>query len=168
MGNERFDASRSDGIHARLARMAGEWTGTTRVWFDPAAGPAMEMPQRGTLRVVLGGRFVLHEYVSGGEGHADGRVDEGIALYGMHLDAGRFETAWVDSFHTGTSILFSTEADAGTGFTALGSYSAGDGPAWGWRTRISQPSDDELLIEMTNIEPDGVEARAVETRYRRA
>ena len=165
MGKAELEDSLRSGAHHRLAAMAGDWQGTTRVWFEPDAPPAMEVAQRGTMRTVLGGRFLLHEYRYGEAGQAG----EGLALYGLHLDAGAFESAWIDSFHTGTSIMFSTAA-AGSGapFGVLGHYGDGrGGPDWGWRTEIAQPDADTLLVTMFNIPPGGDEARAVETRYRR-
>ncbi|HVI58401.1 MAG TPA: DUF1579 family protein [Luteimonas sp.] len=166
MGKVELEASLRDGVHRRLAAMAGQWQGTTRVWFEPDEPPVMDVAQRATLRPVLGGRFLLHEY-SYGEGEQAG---EGMALYGLHLDAGAFESAWVDTFHTGSSILFSTAAAAGpdAGFAAIGHYGDGKGgPDWGWRTQIAQPDDATLVITMFNIMPTGEESKAVETRYRR-
>jgi hypothetical protein len=165
--------SAQDGIgpHQHLARMAGEWEGSYRLWFEPDM-LAAESAQRGTLRAVLGGRFLLHEYTW----DFDGRSHAGIALYGYHIDERRWECAWVDSFHTGSSIMFSVspgEADVDTvaeRFSVLGSYGDGQtppGPRWGWRTAIEQPDGDSLVIVMTNIAPDGGEGRAVEVRYAR-
>ncbi len=164
MGKAAFEQSLKSGMHARLAAMAGDWHGTTRVWFDPDQPPMMEVGQTGTLRSVLGGRFVLHEYRYG-----DGeQAGEGIALYGLHLDANALQAAWVDSFHTGTSIMSFAADAAGDGFSVLGSYDDGKGgPSWGWRIEITQPSADALVITMFNIEPGGEEARAVETVYAR-
>lgn len=165
MGRAEFEASLREGGHRALAAMAGEWQGTTRVWFEADAPPVMEVAQRGSLRSVLGGRFLLHEYRYG-EGTE--QAGEGIALYGLHLDENRHEAAWVDSFHTGSSILFSAAVDDGNGFKALGSYGDGQGgPRWGWRTEISQPADDRIVVRMFNIEPEGQEAKAVETVYDR-
>ena len=164
MGRAEFETSLREGGHKALAAMAGGWQGTTRVWFEPDQPPVMEVAQRGTLRSVLSGRFLLHEY-SYGEGEQAG---EGIAMYGLHLDEGQYESAWVDSFHTGSSIIFSTAGDDGGGFKVLGSYGDGrGGPRWGWRTEIAQPSADELVVTMFNITPDGEETRAVETLYAR-
>jgi Protein of unknown function (DUF1579) len=162
-----LDASRSAGPHARLARMAGDWAGTYRLWFEPGA-PISEAPQRGTIRSVLDGRFLLHEY----EWRFDDKIRTGIALYGYHLDEARWECAWVDSFHCGSSILFSQTAGVvdPAHLAVLGSYGDGQtppGPRWGWRTEIEQPDDDTLVIVMTNIAPDGEEAKAVEVRYAR-
>lgn len=164
MGKADFERSLQSGGHQALAAMAGDWQGTTRVWFEPDKPPAMEVAQSGSLRSVLGGRFLMHEYRYG-EGDQAG---EGIAFYGLHLDENAYEAAWIDTFHTGTSILFSTAADDGGGFKALGSYGDGQGgPRWGWRTEIAQPSADELVIAMFNITPDGQEMKGVETRYSR-
>ena len=114
--------------------------------------------------MILGGRFLLHEYETGFGGDAH----QGVAIYGLHLDAHAFGSAWVDSFHTGTSVIFSTAAAQASQFWLLGSYGDGQqGPPWGWRTDIDQPDIDTLVITMFNISPQGEEARAVETRYRR-
>ena len=164
MGKAEFEASLASGAHAALARMAGEWEGRTQVWFEPGQPPAMDVAQRATIRSILGGRFALHEYAYG-EGEQAG---EGVAIYGVHLDADACESAWVDTFHTGTSLLFSKAPRDAGGYKVLTHYSDGKGgPDWGWRTELSQPSGDELLIAMFNILPDGQEAKAVETRYRR-
>lgn len=155
------------GPHQHLARMAGEWDGTYRLWFEPDM-LAGESSQRGSLRPVLGGRFLLHEY----SWDFDGRSYAGIAMYGYHIDERRWECAWVDSFHTGSSIMFSASPETAVAerFSVLGSYGDGQappGPRWGWRTEIEQPDDDRLVIVMTNIAPDGREGRAVEVDYAR-
>ena len=155
------------GPHQQLARMAGDWEGTYRLWFEPDM-LAAESAQRGSLRAVLGGRFLLHEYTW----DFDGRSHAGVALYGYHIDERCWQCAWVDSFHNGSAIMFSTASGPGAEphFSVLGSYGDGQtppGPRWGWRTEITQPDDDALLIVMTNIAPDGGEARAVEVTYTR-
>lgn len=161
MGKHAFETSITDGAHKRLAGMTGDWAGTTRVWFGPDQ-LADESPQSGRIRVVAGGRFLLHEYDSAFQGEAQ----QGAAIYAVHLDAGTCESAWADSFHTGTSIMFSSAATDGDRFAVLGGYDDGKGgPRWGWRTEIEQPGDDELVITMFNISPQGEETKAVETRY---
>lgn len=88
----------------------------------------------------------------------------------------RYECIGIDSFHTGSAILFRpNQVTRGSRcrtrrFTQLGSYGSGQAPPgsrWGWRTEIEQPYDDHLVITMTNISPDGEEAKAVEVQYTR-
>jgi Protein of unknown function (DUF1579) len=164
MGKNAFEASLAEGgIHHRLARMAGDWEGTYQLWFEPdkLAGSGT---QRGSIRTALGGRFLLHEY----QGSCNGDAFSGIALYGHHIDERSWESAWIDSFHTGTAMMFSTAPVQDARFGVLGSYGDGQtppGPRWGWRTEIEQPDEDHLVIVMTNITPQGEEAKAVEVRY---
>jgi Protein of unknown function (DUF1579) len=163
MGQKEFEASRAGGVHARLARMAGQWQGRFRLWFEPGE-PAEDTVQSGSIRVLLGGRVLLHEY----SGHCNGETMEGVALIAHHLDERRYETAWAESFGTGTSIMFSTGVSGDPRLSMLGSYSDGQGgPRWGWRTEIEQPDDDTLDLRMYNITPAGEEALAVEVNYRR-
>lgn len=162
MGKKEFEASKTEGAHRRLANMAGDWEGTFKLWFEPG-DPACQSAQRGTIRPVLDGRFLLHEY----ETEMNGDPISGIAIYGYHLDRGRWESAWGESFGTGTQLMYST-GPVGSGLNVLGSYGDGQGgPDWGWRTEIEQPDPDTLVIVMTNITPQGEEAKAVETRYLR-
>ena len=163
MTRRTFDDSKAEGgIHHRLGQLVGEWEGTTKTWFEPDK-LADESPWRGTLRAALGGRFVVHEY----EGSMQGKPLSGMAIYGYHLDPDRYEMAWVDSFHTGSGIMFFKGQNEGRGYDVRGSYEAPPGPPWGWRTELQQPEADRLVITHYNITPEGQEAKAVETEYRR-
>lgn len=163
MGRKEFEASLADGVHARLVRMAGQWEGRFRLWFEPGK-LADESLQRGSIRVLLGGRVLLHEYT----GHCAGEPMEGVALIAYHLDERRYESAWAESFGTGTALMFSTGVSGDPRLSMLGSYSDGQGGSRsGWRTAIEQPDDDTLDLRMYNITPEGDEALAVEVNYRR-
>ena len=164
MSKEMFERSATEGVHRRLAEMAGDWEGRFRLWFEPGK-PADDSVQRGRIRLVGGGRFLLHEY----EGHCSGEPFEGVALWAYHLDDNAFECAWGESFGTGTSIMFSTGRVDDGRLRALGSYADGQGgERWGWRTELSQPDPKHLNIRMFNISPAGDEALAVEVNYTRA
>lgn len=150
--------------HQRLARMAGRWEGLCRLWFA-CDMLAAETRQQGTLRPILRGRFLQHDYVW----TFDDRPQAGIALLGHHIDEQRWECAWADSFHTGSSMMFSVSPDppgSEAAIEVLGGHPGGRS-RWGWRTRFEQPSDDRLLITMRNVSPEGEETVAVEVAYAR-
>ena len=107
----------------------------------------------------------MHEY----RGSLSGKPLEGIAIFGFSISHNKYHAAWVDSFHMGTAIMFSSGNKNDDKLTVTGSYGAGvdDGEEWGWRTEMQLTGKDELVITSYNISPAGEEAKATETVYRR-
>lgn len=150
--------------HEQLLALVGRWSGTTSTWLDPSA-PADQAGTEATIEALLGGRFIRIDYQSA----VQGKPHAGQMLLGFHSDAGAFELAWLDSFHTGTALMLSTgPLQADGAISVLGSYRAGP-ERWGWRTVLRPPvlASDELVIEAYNIAPSGHEDRAIETRLKR-
>lgn len=163
MSSNKFETSKTSGVHYQLSDLAGEWQGTTKTWFEPDQ-LGDESPMQGTMKVVLDGRFVLYEY----QGSLGGKQFEGIAIIGFSISSATFQLAWADSFHTGTDIMFSEGKGGDKLFNALGSYGAAEMPEpWGWRTEIDLPNKDTLIITAYNITPSGEESKATETIYAR-
>ncbi len=163
--SEKFETSKATGMHFQLSELVGEWEGTAKTWLKPDK-IADESPMRGSMRLVLGGRFIMHEY----KGSMGGKPLEGIAIYGYHLELGKFQSAWIDSFHNGSAIMFSEGKKGDDSFKMLGSYAYVTPELeqhWGWRTEIEMLNDDEVKITAYNISPEGEEAKATETLYKK-
>ena len=163
--SQKFEQSITSGAHLQLSKMVGEWEGTTKTWFDPAKLED-ESPISGTMRSILDGRFIMHEYRSS---FGDKPIT-GMAIYGYNLDLQKFQCAWIDSFHNGSAIMFSQGNKGEASFNVLGGYAYVTPEIeqhWGWRTHIEMLSDSEIMITAFNISPEGQESKATETIYRK-
>ncbi len=93
------------GPHALLRSMVGRWHGRSRLWFEPGALAGEDMVVA-EVTPLHGGRWIRHDYST----RIDAKEHTGTALIGFHLDARKWQVAWVDTFHTGSEIMLSEGA----------------------------------------------------------
>ncbi len=160
-----LENSMADGSHSELKKLEGEWLGIAKTWFEPDK-VADESPVRGSMKLILGGRFILYEY----KGSFDGKPLEGIAIFGYDLNMKRFQSAWVDSYHNGTAIMFSDGKRGEKDFSVQGNYTyitSEEEQTWGWRTAIEIIDGDTIRLTAFNVFPNGTEVKATEVIYTR-
>lgn len=142
----------ADPPHARLAELAGAWRGVVKTTFEPGK-PPLEERVEGTVSLLLGGRFARFAYRSA----LQGKALAGELTLAWESGEKRWTTSWIDSFHTGTSILVSAGEHGAADLDVRGTYFAGEGePRWGWRTRVETPAG-RLVLRMDNVAPGGQE-----------
>lgn len=162
--DDSLERSRKNGPHALLPKLVGKWEGVAKTWFEPGK-LADTSPIKGRIRLTLGDLCLLHEY----RGKLMGSRMHGLAMLAYSLQEQQWQAAWMDTVHNGTRIMCSRGDGAADPKRpdVRGSYPAGEGPDWGWRTEIDLRNKNRLVIRHYNIPPGGEEYLGVEFDYRR-
>jgi hypothetical protein len=94
--------------HQLLAKLAGQWTATVKMWMDPKGDPTVS---EGTsnAKIILGGRFLHQDF----KGSFMDQPFEGIGVWGYDNLAKKFKSIWYDNMATGIMIA-SGQYDAAT------------------------------------------------------
>jgi len=142
----------------RLARLAGDWTYTTKMWMAPGEPPA---ESSGTMHgeVLLGGRYVEHTW----KGNFMGMPFEGRGIDAYDNVAKQYVSSWVDNL--GTGIMYSAGVCDDSGKTCTYSGNAWD-PMTGQKsitkTVITWMDDNTFKNEMYGLDLSGKEIKMME------
>lgn len=144
--------------HKHLARYAGDWTFTNKVWMDPSQPPT---ESSGTMHgeTILGGRYVQATW----KGNMMGMPFEGRGTHGYDNLSKQYVSTWIDNMATG--IMYSTGTCDAAGKRCEDKGDMMD-PMTGqksyMRTVTTWTSDRSFMMEMSWPGPDGKEVKGME------
>lgn len=146
-----------------LADLAGEWTGTNKLWVMPGE-PVRESDASASVSLVGQGQFLMVRY-TWAEGE---KPQDGTLLIGTASGEKPVDIVWLDSWHMRNDVMrLRVEPVGDVLLNVLGSYPAPTGPDWGWRIVLRPESRDAFRMLMYNIKPGGPDVLAVEAAYTR-
>ncbi len=133
-----------------LNKLAGtEWTGSGELWLDPEGNTVDRCDC--ALRIETDALHYTWSY--------EGKTKEGSLAF---EEGG---ATWTDSWHQPQPAKCADVPGAWGLFTVEHTYESN--PVWGWRTKLSERPDGDLVLQMTNLAPWGEEGRAVRMIFKR-
>jgi hypothetical protein len=162
MGNAEMEAmmkAMSPGEQQKkLARLAGDWTFTNKMWMAPGQPPA---ESTGTMHgeILMGGRYVEHTW----KGSFMGMPFEGRGTEAYDNVAKQYVNSWVDNMGTGIMYQTGTCDDAAKVCTYHGDiWDPMSGKKTTMKQVITWMDDNSFKNEMYGQGPDGKEMKMVE------
>lgn len=144
--------------HKHIARYAGDWTFTNKMWMDPSQPPE---ESSGTMRgeTILGGRYVQATW----KGTIMGMPFEGRGTHGYDNLSRQYVSTWIDNMATG--IMYSTGTCDAAGKRCEDKGDMMD-PMTGqksyMRSVTTWTSDKSFTMEMYGPGPSGQEVKMME------
>lgn len=147
--------------HEALARTAGTWTATVKMWMEPGGEPTVT-EVTSVIEPVMGGRFVRETV----EGEFMGRPFHGVSVVGVDNTTGEARAVWYDDHSTALYFYRGSLDEAGD---ELALSSEHRDPATGeWvKTRSLRTMQGDMMVDTGWETRDGVERKSMEIVYRR-
>lgn len=150
--------------HQLLAKMAGKWSITTRMWTGGPVAPPTESKGTAEMAMILGGRFLSQEV----RGDFNGMPFEGTGLYGYDNAQKKYISFWIDNMGTMMMTGLGTADSAGKVITYVSIY---DDPMTGEKNKkirqvLRFVSDDQIAFEMYDSQ-QGKEFKSFDMTYNR-
>ena len=137
--------------HEHLAKQAGEWEHSLKMWMQPGA-PPMESTATSRSTVIMGGRYLSEDFT----GNVMGMPFEGHAMIGYDNAKQQFFSTWIDNMGTGLMVGWGTMNEADHSLTFTGTFiDPMDKKEKPFRQVLKHVADDHVIMEMYVPTPDG-------------
>ncbi len=150
--------------HQLLAKMAGKWSITTRMWTGGPGAPPTESKGTAEMAMIFGGRFLSQEV----KGDFNGMPFEGTGINGYDNAQKKYISFWIDNMGTMMMTGLGTADSAGKVITYVSIY---DDPMTGEKNKKVRQvmrfvSDDQIAFEMYDSQ-QGKEFKSFDMTYNR-
>lgn len=149
--------------HAHLAKLAGHWKVTSKMWFQPGA-PPVESEGRSTNEMIMGGRFLQSHF----EGQLMGQPFHGMAIEGYDNALDKHVGSWIDSAGT---MMMSFLGNCSEGGKVLDTVAEFLDPMTGTQTQMKSKTTlvdpNTYTYESWSKGPDGEFFKSMEITYTR-
>lgn len=143
-------------------QLRGQWVGSNSLWLRPGT-PVHESDIKATISAAANGHYYLMNY----SWSFEGEVQEGVFFLGGNENMAT--ATWGDSWHMAPEPMYCQGElkENGARLVLIGTFTAGEGPDWGWRTEFTRQGPDNFLMEAYVIPPTGEEGLAVRAELKR-
>jgi len=153
--------------HAHLAKYAGDWNLTTKMWMEPNAEPEVNTATA-TSKTIMDGRFLVEKVSGNWEFNGEVAPFEGMAIMGFDNHKKEFFSLWIDNFSTGVMQEWGDMHDNGNTITTFGSmYNPMIGSVVETKSITKVVDANTRSLEMWMPGPDGKMFKHMEITYKR-
>lgn len=158
---EAFEKAGTPGEpHELLAKTAGTWKVTMKMWMEPGAEPTVN-DGTAVREMIMDGRYLEERFT----GTVMGQLFNGRGVTGYNNITGKYWGTWIDSMSTG--VMVSEGEREGDTMVFIGTYSDPmGGPPVKMRMVSTMEGDDKEVVEMYESH-GGEEAKTMELVYER-
>jgi hypothetical protein len=148
-------------IHGLLAKSTGTWTGAITMWMQPGAPPTNSTGEAKN-EMILGGRYLQ----SKNTGNFMGMPFEGIGVTGYDNAKKIFVNSWIDNMGTGIMHLEGPWDAKSKSINLAGKMvDPSTGKDIPVREVMKFVDDNNQVMEMYYVLPDGKEFKSMEIKY---
>ena len=148
--------------HSSLAKLAGDYTTTTKFFMQPNA-TAAESAGTAKLSMTLDGRFLVEDDA----GMFMGQSIKGFKMLGYNNSSKRYEGVWTYTMATGIMTLNGTSTDGGKTLTFAATFDGDGGKKETLDIVMKRTDDDHFVVELSGKMPDGKPGPKLVTTYSR-
>ncbi len=149
-------------IHKAMAKSAGNWSFTSKMWMDPSQ-PPMDATGTAVFEMVYGGRYLQSKVSSS----MMGMPFEGTALTGYNNATKKFFNTWIDNM--GTGIMYTEGTMDASGLISMTGtmFDPMSGKNCTIRETWRNEGDNKMIMEMYSTKEGESEKKDMEITYTR-